>query len=287
MKGGWFLGPQSNGKESIFAFALYRAGQGGPSRHHVGPDRGGRQFAGVAGADFNLAFIQTLAEKVNASIYDGKGAVSIVTNDGLVVAASGKASAIGGRFDAVDDSAQQDANILREGRSQISVDSAHDLPESVRAGDAGPHRHSLVGDHHRAALVVMAEARKLAGDLAGRGRSDVTMQIIATLVVGAFAVVAMAFMANGISSPIANLAEALRRLARGESLAEIGGAHRKDEIGDISRAVDQIRVGAEAEALRKTQAAEADRQRADRERRDTMQRLADDFERAMGDVVKG
>jgi methyl-accepting chemotaxis protein len=288
MKGGWFLGPEANGKESILAplpyivqgKAVYLATMSVPITVN-------EKFAGVAGADFNLDFIQTLAEKVNASIYDGKGSVAIVTNDGLVVAASGKAGAIGGRFDAVDATARQDADVLREGRAHVKVDATHDLLKvfaPIKLGRTGT-AWSVIITEPRA--VVLAEARKLAADLADRGNSDVTMQIVTTLIVGVLALLAMAIVGNGISSPIATLAEALRRLARGEALAEIAGAQRKDEIGDISRAVDQIRVGAEAEALRKTQAVEADRQRQDRERRETMLKLADDFERAMGDVVKG
>jgi methyl-accepting chemotaxis protein len=287
MKGGWFLGPQANGKESILAPLPYIVQ--GKAVHLATmsvPILVDGQFAGVAGADFDLDFIQTLAEKVNGSIYDGKGTVSIVTSAGLVVAASGKAQAIGGRFDAVDENARQDAEILHQGRADVSVDSAHDVLKVFspvplgRTGDAW----SVIITEPRA--LVLAEARKLASDLAERGSRDVTWQIIAALGVGALAVLAMAFVAGGIASPIAKLAEALRRLAKGETLAEIAGAERKDEIGDISRAVDQIRVGAEAEARRKTAAGEADRKRQEGERRETMLKLADEFEHAMGDVVK-
>ncbi|MBP0573410.1 HAMP domain-containing protein, partial [Mycobacterium tuberculosis] len=87
--------------------------------------------------------------------------------------------------------------------------------------------------------------------------------------------------------PIGRLTEALRRLARGEALAEIAGADRRDEIGDIAGAVDQIRIGAEAEARRKAEADEIDRVRHEQERRSAMLRLADEFESAMGDVVSG
>jgi len=288
MKGGWFLGPQENGKESILAplpyivqgKAVYLATMSVP----VFIDG---KFAGVAGADFNLDFIQTLAEKVNSSIYDAKGSVSIVTNAGLVVASSGKPQAIGGGFEAVDETAKQDGAIIREGRAMVSVDSAHDVLKVFspiplgRTGGAW----SVVITVPRA--VVMADARKLADNLSARGKNDVATQIFAALVVGALALVAMTFLASSIASPIAKLAEALRRLAKGETLAEIAGATRRDEIGDISRAVEQIRVGAEEEARRKAEAAETDRQRQERERRGAMLKLADDFERAMSNLVQG
>ncbi len=288
MKGGWFLGPQETGKESILAPLPYIVQ--GKAVHLATmsvPIMVDGRFAGVAGADFNLDFIQTLAEKVNSSIYDGKGSVSIVTNSGLVVAASGKPQAIGGRFDAVDDTAKQDVATIREGRANVSVDAAHDVLKvfsPIALGRTGG-AWSVIITEPRA--VVMADARKLTDALAARGKSDVTAQVVASLIVGLLALVAMTFVAGGISSPIAKLAEALRALARGETLKEIAGAQRKDEIGDISRAVEQIRVGAEQEARRKAEAAESDRLRQERERNDAMLKLADDFERAMSDLVQG
>ncbi|PPQ40622.1 methyl-accepting chemotaxis sensory transducer with Cache sensor [Rhodoblastus acidophilus] len=288
MKGGWFLGPQADGKESILAPLPYIV-QGKPV--HLAtmsvPIMIDGKFVGVAGADFDLGFIQKLAEKVNSSIYDGKGSVAIVTNAGLVVAASGKASAIGGDFAAVDDAARQYRDILKAGLAEIRVDADRDLLKvfsPVPLGRTGA-AWSVIITEPRA--LVLAEARQLAASMTEREQKDVTLKIIAALLVAAGAVAMMTLVARGIASPIAELSEALRRLARGESLREIAGAGRKDEIGEISRAVDHIRVGAEQEATRKAAAGDADRQRQEKERRETMLRLADDFERAMGDVVQG
>ncbi|MCW2282759.1 methyl-accepting chemotaxis protein [Rhodoblastus acidophilus] len=288
VKGGWFLGPQETGKENILAPLPYIVQ--GKAVHLATmsvPIMVDGKFAGVAGADFNLDFIQTLAEKVNSSIYGGKGSVSIVTNSGLVVAASGKPQAIGGPFDAVDPTAKQDAGTIREGRAGVSVDKSRDVlkvfsPIPLGRTDGA---WSVIITEPRA--VVMADAQKLSDALAARGRSDVTAQVVASLVVGVLALAVMTFFAGGISSPIAKLAEALRALARGETLTEIAGAQRKDEIGDISRAVEQIRVVAEEEARRKADAAASDRLRQERERQQAMFKLADDFERAMSDLVQG
>ncbi|MBB4197856.1 methyl-accepting chemotaxis protein [Rhodoblastus sphagnicola] len=288
MKGGWFLGPQADGKESILAPLPYIVQ--GKAVHLATmsvPIVVDGAFVGVAGADFNLEFIQTLAEKVNASIYEGKGSVAIITNAGLVVAASGKASAIGGAFEAIDDKAKQDRDVLRAGSAEVRVDSEHDLLKvfsPVPLGRTGAAWSVIISEPRS---VVLAGARQLAAALADREKNDVTLKIFAALLVAAVAVAMMALVATGISSPIAQLSEALRRLARGEKLDKIAGAERKDEIGEISRAVDQIRVGAEEETARKTAAAESDRQRQEKERQATMLRLADEFERAMGDVVQG
>jgi methyl-accepting chemotaxis protein len=288
IKGGWFLGPQADGRESILAPLPYIVqGKAVHLATMSAPIVVDGVFAGVAGADFNLDFVQTLAEKVNGSIYGGKGSVSIVTNSGLVVAASGKASAIGDALDVVDDTAKDDHDVLSAGRATVKVDTQRDTLKvfsPVPLGRTGG-AWSVIITEPRA--LVLAEARQLASDLAQRQKSDMTWQIVSALVIGSLAVAMMTLLAHSISSPITQLAEALRRLAHGERLARIAGAERKDEIGEISRAVDQIRIGAEEDARRKTAETETDRRRQEQERRETMLRLADEFERAMGDVVRG
>ncbi|MBP0575296.1 hypothetical protein J8J27_31740, partial [Mycobacterium tuberculosis] len=84
---GWFIGPQTTGKESILAPLPYIVqGKSVYLATISVPITVGGTFRGVAGADFDLAFVQTLAEKVNAQTYDGRGSVTILTSDGLVVA---------------------------------------------------------------------------------------------------------------------------------------------------------------------------------------------------------
>jgi methyl-accepting chemotaxis protein len=286
MKGGWFIGPQETGKENILAPLPYIVQ--GKAVHLATmsvPIRVGGKFLGVAGADFDLAFVQTLAEKVNRSIYDGKGALTIVTNAGLVVASSSHPSAIGGAFDKVDKNATAEMDILRNGRSEIVVDKAGDTLKvfsPVQLGRTGG-AWSVMIQVPRS--VVMAEAKKLSDDLGGRAATDLFWQLVVAAAVAVLAIGGMAFVGHGIASPIGSLAGALRRIASGETLAEISGATRRDEIGDIARAVDHIRVGAEEEARRKTAAAEVERQRQETERRATMLKLADEFEQTMGAIV--
>ena len=287
MKGGWFIGPETTGKESILAPLPYIV-QG----KHVYlatmsvPIMSGDKFLGVAGADFDLSFVQTLAEKVNGSIYGGKGSVTIVSKAGLVVASSAKPSAIGGPVTAVDASASGDLDTIKAGKAAVRVDAGADVLKVFSPIDLGrtADAWSVVISVPRS--VVMADARSLSAALSERSRTGIFWQIVTALGVGALAIAAMTLVARGISGPIDRLTGTLRRLAGGESVERIDGADRKDEIGDISRAVDQIRIGAEAEAKRKMAADEAARQRAETERQATMRRLADDFENAMGEVVR-
>ncbi|MPT23845.1 MAG: methyl-accepting chemotaxis protein, partial [Starkeya sp.] len=135
--------------------------------------------------------------------------------------------------------------------------------------------------------LVMAEAIQLREALDERAGIDLFWQIVSAIGVTVLALIAMAFVASGVSGPISRLTAALRRMASGEHVAEIAGANRKDEIGDISRAVDQIRLGIEEKARQQALDVEANRLRQDEERRATMLRLAEGFENAMGEVVNG
>jgi methyl-accepting chemotaxis protein len=287
-KGGWFLGPQATGQESVLAPLPYIVqGRSVFLATMSVPINVDGKFLGVAGADFDLAYLQTLAVKADTAVYGGKGNVSILTPDGLVIASSDNPGAIGGPFKALDQDADADAPILKAGRAEVKVDVDHDLVKVFspfalgRTGAAG----SVLVTVPRS--VVLAEAEALSGNLDARAKTDVTWQILAALGIAVLGVIAMTIVAAGISGPIGRLTEALRRLAAGETLAEIAGAKRRDEIGDIARAVDEIRVGTEQEVRRKAASAEADRQRQEQERRAATLKLADEFERAMGEVVNG
>ncbi|WP_341992083.1 methyl-accepting chemotaxis protein [Azorhizobium sp. AG788] len=286
MKGGWFIGPQTNGKESILAPLAYIV-QGKPvflATMSV-PIKVNGAFAGVAGADFDLSFLQALAEKVDASVYGGKGAVAIVTNAGLVVASSANPKAIGGPFSAIEPQADKDMAILRNGEAAVREDAERGMLKvyaPIALGRTGA-AWSITITVPQA--LVMADAMHLKAALAERARTDLFWQVMSAIAVTVLAFLAMAFVAQGVAGPILRLTTALRRMAGGEHIGEIAGASRKDEIGDISRAVDQIRLGLEEEGRRKALETEQARLRQDQERRATMMTLAEGFESAMGQVV--
>lgn len=93
-------------------------------------------------------------------------------------------------------------------------------------------------------------------------------------------------VARGIVKPIDALTRALQSMARGEKLAEISGMQRKDEIGDIARAVDEIRKFTAEEAARQAEAEETMRKEQEAQRKDMTRQLAREFEERMGTVVK-
>ncbi|WP_186398500.1 methyl-accepting chemotaxis protein [Stappia sp. P2PMeth1] len=106
---------------------------------------------------------------------------------------------------------------------------------------------------------------------------------IGGLLIGA----AMALVLGGqIANPVLAMTRAMTRLAGGDVDCDIPARSRKDEIGEMARAVQVFKENAiEKIALEREQ--EAAKARAEAEKRQMMQNLADEFERAVGGFVQG
>ncbi|WP_181700491.1 methyl-accepting chemotaxis protein [Chthonobacter albigriseus] len=110
------------------------------------------------------------------------------------------------------------------------------------------------------------------------------MTLIGSIIVAA--TVAIGFLtARSIIGPIAKLTQALRAMASGHDVEEIAGRHRKDEIGEIARAVEQIREMTHKDAQSRAEATESERSAREAERRALTESMANDFEARVGSIV--
>lgn len=112
-----------------------------------------------------------------------------------------------------------------------------------------------------------------------------TMGLAALLIVGAQILVGW-LVARGIVRPIGALTAALKALAGGKLTSQIAGRERRDEIGEIARAVEDIRTFTAAETERRAAAAEDERREREAQRRQLTESLARDFEERVGTVVR-
>ncbi|BAU92840.1 methyl-accepting chemotaxis sensory transducer [Methylorubrum populi] len=85
--------------------------------------------------------------------------------------------------------------------------------------------------------------------------------------------------------PLGALTRALQALAARQPLAEVPGHRRRDEIGDIARAVVTIRDMSLEEAAQQLKTTEAARMREEQARRALLRDLADRFEQSVGAIV--
>ncbi|MCJ2135354.1 methyl-accepting chemotaxis protein [Methylobacterium sp. J-026] len=144
----------------------------------------------------------------------------------------------------------------------------------------------LVGEANALGNSVVARMEAGAGEVAaqiGTTRSELWIYTSLGLLAGLAAAIGVGLF--GISRPLSRLVGVLQRMARGETDARITEVRRRDEIGMVARAVDEIRglvarnADAQAEARRAVEAAAA------AERRSAMTALADSFEAAIGGIV--
>ncbi|WP_430912268.1 methyl-accepting chemotaxis protein [Methylobacterium sp. sgz302541] len=92
------------------------------------------------------------------------------------------------------------------------------------------------------------------------------------------------FFSRRVVRPLAALSKTITQLAEGAREVEVPGTGRRDEIGEIARAVEVLKsYGAEAERLRAER--ESLRQGAELERRHDMDRTADQFGGSVGGIV--
>ncbi len=266
VKGGWYIGPATTGKESLLAPLPYIVqGRNVYLATMSVPIMVDGKFAGVAGADFDLAFVQKLAETVKASIYDGKASVDIVTSAGLVVASSEHPDKIGGSYSAVrSDASKVLADISKGVESVVADDKAFTALAPIVNGRTQS-TWSVVVDVPRA--VALAKADRLRDSLSSRNQHDTTLQLVVSAVMGCLGIAAMWLVASGIAGPIGAMTAAMRRLAGGDLEIAVPGEGRVDEIGAMAGAVVVFRENAmanrqlEADATTQRQMSEAERQR--------------------------
>jgi methyl-accepting chemotaxis protein len=91
--------------------------------------------------------------------------------------------------------------------------------------------------------------------------------------------------ARSIVAPVRRLVRALTQMAQGDFNIEIAESKRRDELGEVGRAVEAIKAKAiEKAVLEAAEKAEAE-VRAAAERKAGMRKLADDFQAAVGAII--
>jgi methyl-accepting chemotaxis protein len=116
-------------------------------------------------------------------------------------------------------------------------------------------------------------------------RTVTIQEIIAALTLLIGGLIAF-FLARGVSNPITALTQSMREMAAGNFDVVLPGLARKDEVGNIARAVDEFKVRAAQKAQREAAEKAEQVQRAEAERQAALAKMADEFQTAVGDIVQ-
>lgn len=236
MKGGWYIEPQNGGGESILdplpyivqGKAVYLATMSVPITVN------GR-FAGVAGADFDLSFVQNLAQTVKAGIYDGQAVVEIVSYKGLIVASSRNPERIGEAFDKNDPEVKGLLPRIQAGDAY--VDANEKVVRAMAPIKIGRTKTPWSVIIEVPTPVALAKATELDDTLAAMSIRDSWMLAAVGLGMLAIGVAIMWLVARSIAEPIGAMTAAMSSLANDNLEASIPGVGRADEIGKMADAV--------------------------------------------------
>src|SRR5215207_4550139 len=117
-------------------------------------------------------------------------------------------------------------------------------------------------------------------------RSTVDRWMLITFVLAFIAVGGMSFMiGRSISKAIVAMVQSMKRLATGDAKVEIPGVGRRDEIGEMAEAVQVFQTSMIENERMRAKHSDDERRQAGQRKAD-MNRLADQFENAGGEIVE-
>ncbi len=163
------------------------------------------------------------------------------------------------------------------------MDTAQSLARELKAtSDAYARIEPLVSAVQE--MVENARNESESADGASRAATGQQMQIAIVLVILGVAMLAL-LIGRAIARPLSAMTRAMRQLADGDFAVMLPGLGRKDEIGDMAGAVEEFKVKAVEKAEREMQEKQAEALRAAAQRKAEMQKLADEFQTAVGGIV--
>ncbi|WP_413795344.1 MULTISPECIES: methyl-accepting chemotaxis protein [unclassified Pseudomonas] len=240
-KGGWYTGPRDTLKESVLDPIPYVVqGKNVWLTTLSVPIVSDGKFYGVVGADFDIAFIQKLSEQMSAQLYGGKGSVSILSNQGLVVADSQRIDLIGQPIKALlPESWETVLSAIQSGRGNGLLNAQTQQIEvlmPIELGRTGKPWAVLI---RLPKAVVMSQAIALEQELQARSINNSIWQVSVGLGISLLALVALWFAAAKIVVPIREAAALAANISLGDFSRRLV-QKTEDEVGQLSVALNDM-----------------------------------------------
>ena len=241
LKGGWYSGPRDTQKESVLDPLPYVVqGKNVWLTTLSVPIIANGKFYGVVGADFDISFIQKLSEQMSADLYGGKGSVSILSNQGLVVADSKRPELIGQSLKALLPGTWEKvlANVQKgQGDSRLNPDSQEiEVQMPINLGRTGKPWAIVI---HLPKAVVMSQAMALEQELQSRGVKSSIWQVSVGVGISLLALLALWFATAKIVGPIREAAALAANISLGDFSRRLVQKS-EDEVGQLSFALNDM-----------------------------------------------
>jgi len=240
-KGGWYTGPRDTLKESVLDPIPYVVqGKNVWLTTLSVPIVSDGKFRGVVGADFDIAFIQKLSEQMSTDLYGGKGSVSIMSNQGLVVADSQRTELIGQPIKTLlPDSWEKVLRDIQSGRGdgQLNTQTQNiEVLMPIELGRTGKPWAVLI---RLPKAVVMSQAIALEQELQSRSISNSIWQVSVGLGISLLALAALWLAAAKIVGPIREAAALAANISLGDFSRRLVQKS-EDEVGQLSIALNDM-----------------------------------------------
>lgn len=241
LKGGWYITPRDTHKESVLGPLPYivQGKQVWLATLSV-PILVDGKFYGVAGADYDLDFVQDISKKVDKELFDGHGEVAIVADNGLLVADSEHPDLIGQHFKGVmDKDWESGLKAIQDGKSLARIDPETGLIEvfaPIELGRTGKPWSVLIKIKRD---VVLAENEQLNADMATLATHNMLWQIGVGAVISILAMFALWLSARSLATPIRKAADLAKAIQEGD-LSQRLSHDSVDEVGQLSTALDRM-----------------------------------------------
>ena len=236
-KGGWYLWPRESGKESVLdPFPYIVQGRQEWLTTLSVPVKKDGKFLGVAGTDLRLDFLQELAKTVDTHLYGGKGDVTIVSHDGLVVASSEHPEAVGKALSAVSKDWEEIAKGVREGKALTDISDAtgnYRALVPIQLGRTDRPWAVLIRVHPD---IVLAESKSLDAEMAALGHESAVWQIGVGLGVTVVALAVLWIFAASLVRPLRQAAAFAGSVAEGD-FSQTLAITQVDETGVLAKAL--------------------------------------------------
>lgn len=175
----------------------------------------------------------------------------------------------------------------RYGQTRDAVFAASETGEyKISGSDYVAQATTAINSILRLADAVGEAADQDAARVAADSRSQLLSAALILLGCIVLALISFWIAFSRILRPMAALTAAMGELAKGNFAVVLPGLERKDEMGDMARAVETFKIKAEQKARDEAEAKMKQDQLAAQQRKADMHRLADGFEAAVGAVIQ-
>ena len=240
LKGGWYIGPAETHNESVLDPIPYIVqGKKVWLATMSVPIVINNKFYGVAGADYELGFVQQLVQDVDKGLFGGAGEVTIISNMGLIVADSEKPELIGEHLkNIIPDEWKNILDNIQSGKKGSNIDKNNMAVafSPIILGNTGKPWSVLIKVPRD---VILAEVYALDNNLSILHSKGAIWQTGVSIAVTLLAVIALWLSAGNIAKPIKQAAKMADSIKEGD-FTQRTTVNSKDEIGKLGISLNEM-----------------------------------------------